>query len=81
VAVGDHRHYRLHEIMPRHFIQTAKTTGMPEADVQTIFDALAADMPEAIVKACKALPEDFPETIRDSIVAGANQRLKRMAAG
>jgi len=54
---------------------------MPEADVQTIFDALAADMPEAIVKACKALPEDFPETIRDSIVAGANQRLKRMAAG
>jgi len=79
MAVGDKRHYRLHDIMPRHFIQTAKTAGMPEADVQDIFDALAADMPKAIDNVCKALPEDFPETIRDSIVAGANQRLKRIA--
>ncbi len=81
MAVGDNRHYRLHEIMPRHFIQTAKTAGMPEVDVQATFDALAADMPEAIDNVCKALPEDFPETIRDSIVAVVDQRLKRIAAG
>ncbi len=81
MAVGDNRHYRLHEIMPLHFVQTAKTAGMPEVDVQAIFDALADDMPEAIDSVCKALPEDFPESIRDSIVAGANQRLKRIAAG
>jgi len=81
MAVGDNRHYRCHDIMPRHFIQTARTAGMPEADVQAIFDALAVDMPESINKVCKALPEDFPETVRDSIVAGANQRLKRIVAG
>lgn len=80
MAVGDNRHYRLHEIMPRHFLQTAKTAGMPAADVQAIFDVLIADMPGAIDTVCKALPDNFPEPLRDSIVTGANQRLKRIDA-
>jgi len=80
MAVGDNRHYRLHEIMPRHFIQTATAAGMPAADVQAIFDVLSVDMPRAIDTVCKALPNDFPEPVRDSIVAGVNQRLKHLAA-
>ena len=80
MSVGDNRHYHLHEIMPRHFIQTAKTAGMPAADVRAIFDVLIADMPGAIDTVCKVLPDNFPEPIRDSIVAGVNQRLKRIGA-
>jgi len=80
MAIGDNRHYHLHEIMPRHFIQSATTAGMPAADVQFIFDELAADMPGAIDTVCNALPDGFPDPIRDSIVAGAKQRLERIAA-
>ena len=76
MAIGDNRHYRLHDIMPRHFFQTAATAGMPIADVQVIFDELAADMPGAIDTVCNALPDGFPDPIRDSIVAGAYQRLR-----
>ena len=79
MAVGDNRHYRLHEIMPRHFAQTATTAGMPVADVQAVFDELAADMPGAIDTVCNALPDGFPYPIRDSIAAGAHQRLKLIA--
>jgi serine/threonine-protein kinase HipA len=81
MAIGDNRHYRLHEIIPRHFLQTAKAAGMPEADVHAMFDALAIDMPKAIDKVCKALPEGFPAVILDSILAGINQRLKRIDVG
>jgi serine/threonine-protein kinase HipA len=80
MSVGDNRHYHLHEIMPRHFIQTAKTAGMPAADVQAIYDVLVADMPGAIDTVCKDLPDNFPEPIRDSIVAGVNKRLERIGA-
>ena len=80
MAIGDNRHYRLHEIMPRHFFQTATTAGMPTADVQSIFDELAADMPGAIDTVCNTLPDGFPDPIRDSIVAGTKQRLERIAA-
>jgi serine/threonine-protein kinase HipA len=80
MSVGDNRHYHLHEIMPRHFIQTAKTAGMPAADVQAIYDVLVADMPGAIDTVCKVLPDNFPEPIRDSIVAGVNKCLERIGA-
>jgi len=80
MAVGNSRHYRLHEIMPRHYIQSAARAGMPAATVQAILDEVADTMPRAIETACAAMPDNFPEQLRDSITRGALERLKRITA-
>ena len=81
MAAGENRHYRLHEIMPRHFLQTAAQIGMSLSVVNRILHELNGDMPVALEAACKALPGDFPEQLRDAIVGGAEQRLRLITAG
>ncbi len=78
MSVGKSRHYRLHEIMPRHFVESAAQAGMPATEVQAIFDQLASDLPAAIDTACAGVPDDFPDELRRSIAAGALQRLEHL---
>jgi serine/threonine-protein kinase HipA len=78
MAIGDSRHYRLHDIMPRHFIQSAARVGMPADVVQSIIDELKADMPAALDAVCNDLSAEFPDDLRDSICNGATQRLQRL---
>jgi serine/threonine-protein kinase HipA len=74
MAVGDSRHYRLHEIAPRHFVQTASSAGMPKATVDAVLGELAEALPKAIDNVCASLPADFPAPVRDTIAEGARQR-------
>jgi serine/threonine-protein kinase HipA len=76
MSVGDSRHFRLHEIMPRHFVESAAQAGMPATVVQAIFGELAADLP--VDTACAGLAEDFPVELLRSISGGALQRLQRI---
>jgi serine/threonine-protein kinase HipA len=76
LAVGDNRHYVVHEIMPRHFVQTAAKSGIPESLVQRIFDeVLEAEQP-AVSKVMKDLPAGFPQNLSESIVGGLRSRLR-----
>lgn len=76
MAVGNNRHYRLHEIMPRHFLQTAAGAGMPVAVVQAILGEVADCMPAALDAVCNTLPADFPDAIRDAVSGGVAHRLR-----
>lgn len=78
MSVGKGRHYRLHEIMPRHFIESARKAGMPAVAVEDIFDELENDLPGALEAACAELPDDFPNKMRDSVTGAAMQRLERI---
>ncbi|HSH43464.1 MAG TPA: type II toxin-antitoxin system HipA family toxin [Arenicellales bacterium] len=78
MAAGDKRHYRVHDILPRHFVQTADRAGMPEETVHEILQELYERMPGAIQAVCDNLPCDFPDALRKAIVGGIEQRLRRM---
>lgn len=80
MSVGNSRHYRIYEIMPRHFVESAAQAGMPATVVQAIFEELSVDLPAAVDTACASLPEDFPVALRRSISDGARQRLERAMA-
>ena len=80
MAVGDSRHYRLHEVGPRHFEQTAARAGMPKATVDGILDELVHALPRAIDTVYESLSAGFPAPVRDAIAEGAHQRLKIAAA-
>jgi len=79
MAAGTSRHYHLHRIMPRHFVESATAAGMPAEVVEEVLDELAEDTPRAIDTVCNALPDGFPEAIRAAITGGAMQRLERIA--
>ena len=76
LAVGDSRHYVVHEIMPRHFLQTATKSGMPASVVQSILDELLESAQTAVSKVMEGLPAGFPAELARSIVGGLRSRLR-----
>lgn len=76
MAVGNNRHYALSTILPRHFAESAQQAGMPSQDVEGIFRELHETVPLAIANVRKSLPTQIPTHISDSIIGGAEQRLK-----
>ncbi|MCP5145765.1 MAG: type II toxin-antitoxin system HipA family toxin [Gammaproteobacteria bacterium] len=76
MSVGENSHYHVHEILPRHFHQTAMLAGIPEAMVDTALDEISSALPAAIDVAVAQLPQGFPTQTRDAIAEGALMRLK-----
>jgi serine/threonine-protein kinase HipA len=79
MAVGDNRHYVIDSIVPRHFLQTAASSGVPAALVQAILDELDSDADRAIDAALTGLPPKFPEGMVASVVKGIRRRLRLFA--
>lgn len=78
MAVGDKRHYVVHTILGRHFLQTAKSCGLPDKTVKDTIEGLADTGGKAIEQVLGSLPKSFPEKIAASIVEGAMRRLKSL---
>lgn len=79
MAVGDRRHYRIHQILPRHFVQTAARAGIGGSIIERVFEDLLATTPQALTTVGEELPADFPEELFRSVVNGAEQRLGVLA--
>jgi serine/threonine-protein kinase HipA len=76
MAVGDKRHYRLDEITPRHFLQTAKPCGIPKATATAVLEEVADIAAAAMESAASSMPKGFPEALVASITKGARGRLE-----
>ena len=74
MSVGSNNHYQVHGVQSRHFRQTAEQAGLAEGMVEIALAQISETLPDAIAAVCKALPDDFPEALRDSIAAGALKR-------
>jgi serine/threonine-protein kinase HipA len=70
MAVGNTRHYVLHTIAPRHFVETAKASKLP-VRAETILDEVADAAGAAMDKVLSALPKHFPQKMANSIRQGA----------
>jgi serine/threonine-protein kinase HipA len=79
MAVGDQRHYRIDEITPRHFVQTAERCRLPKGLAESILAELAPDASRALAEVEARLPPDFPEPIASSILQGVRRRLRTFA--
>jgi serine/threonine-protein kinase HipA len=76
MAVGTSRHYRVDEIAPRHFLQTARLCDIPAKVAEGVLEQIADTAPRAVEKTLAGLPKGFPEPLARSIVTAARQRLK-----
>lgn len=75
MSVGKNRHYRITEIMGRHFVQTGKAAGLSSQVIKTAITDLLDRAPAAPAAALAQMPKDFAEALHGSIAAGLNQRL------
>ncbi|MFM6830081.1 MAG: type II toxin-antitoxin system HipA family toxin [Novosphingobium sp.] len=76
MSVGKSRHYRILEVVGRHFVQSGKTAGLgPTLMNKAITDILerAKDAPN---KALSLMPGDFAQEVHDSIAASMPARLR-----
>ena len=78
MAVGTNRHYVVHTIVGRHFVQTAGACGLPDNMVIDLIAELTDTAVATIDRTLAALPKGFPEAIAASIAGGAKQRLKAL---
>ena len=78
LAVGDNNHYVVDTILPRHFIQTGETAGIPAATTEDILRELQARVPAALEATRQELPAGFPDAIVNSIYNGMLNRLRRI---
>jgi serine/threonine-protein kinase HipA len=72
MAIGDHRHYRLREIAPRHFHQTGRKAGLHETDIDELFEDISASLHKVLETAGRAakaarMPSKTAETILDGV--------------
>ena len=75
MAVGANRHYAVHEILPRHFVQSAARAKVGETVVRDAVDQLSAVAERAVNEVMTQLADDFPGGVAESIATGLRQRL------
>lgn len=79
MSVGKSRHYAIHDIAPRHFVQTADSAGVGTPAMKTIFEDIAANAERQAQAAIAALPCGFPEQLVTSTMAAISHRTRLIA--
>lgn len=77
-VVSKNRHYALHDIQPRHWLEMGRRCGV---DAHAIAGELCAQAPAAIAAVSAMLPTDFPDAVSEPIFAGLAKAASGLIAG
>jgi serine/threonine-protein kinase HipA len=80
MSVGKNRHYDVHGIMPRHFLQTADLAGVGLPTMRSIIEDLGEGAQRKAATVIEALPQDFPVQLIDSVMTAISERSRLLAA-
>jgi serine/threonine-protein kinase HipA len=79
MSVGKNRHYDIHEIMPRHFLQTADLARIGLPAVRSIIENMGEVAPRKAAAVIEALPQNFPGQLIDSVMRAINERSRLLS--
>lgn len=80
MSAGINRHYRMSEIMGRHFVQTGKAAGLGARIMRDAITELLDRAPEAIARTRAEMPAGFAIAIHEGIAAAIDKRLPHLAS-
>ncbi|GJL55536.1 MAG: toxin HipA [Nitrospirales bacterium] len=78
MSIGTSRHYRVSEIIRRHFIQTGDAAGLPKALIRESIEEMVDRGKTAIHTIESELPTDFPEVIHTAVRDALIDRLAKL---
>lgn len=74
LAMSVDGHYRINEIVPRHFLQAAKAAGFGVALAEEVLAEIAERIESALEKTVERMPPDFPKALAQTVADGVRQR-------
>jgi serine/threonine-protein kinase HipA len=77
MAIGDNRHYRVNEILRRHWRQTASNSKF--ADIDELLDEICSAVPNVIESVSGDVPSDFPASVSDDIFLAMKKRAIKLS--
>ncbi len=80
MSPGRRNHYRLDQVVARHFVQSAKAGGIGEGLTMNFLRETAAHVDDALEETLCQLPKGFPEDLASSISGGIKRRTRRITA-
>ena len=75
---GKNRHYFWDNILPRHFVETAKRVGFDVGEMEKIIEQTKLSFPVALNKTISELPQSFPRKIVEPIKKYSLLKLDRL---
>ena len=78
MAMGDKRRYRIEEIAPRHFEQTARRAGFSVATLHEVMKETTEALPDALRGARSGMDGAVPEAMMESIAGAAERRAEQI---
>nr|WP_292419218.1 HipA domain-containing protein [Mesorhizobium sp.] len=79
MSVGKSRHYSIHEIMPRHFMQTTEIAGLGTPLMRRIIEDIAENAEKQADAAISSLRRGFPEQLVASVKSAIGKRALLLA--
>lgn len=79
MSVGKNRHYAIHDIVPRHFMQTADFAGVGTPVTKAILEDIAANAERQAEAVIAALPNGYPDQLLTSTMAAISHRARLVA--
>ena len=80
MSVGDNNHYKINEITPRHFLQTAGRCSFDQSRIVAELETLLDTGQKAVAECIDVMPKRFPTVLIDSVSASIHRRLQTIAA-
>jgi serine/threonine-protein kinase HipA len=74
MSVGDSRHYKMADILGRHFVQTGERSGLSKPIIYKIIEEIIEEAPQVLERLENKLPSDFSEDIHVSVRAAMIKR-------
>lgn len=78
MSVGDKRYYKIKEIYPRHWLQTAKEVKFSSNEMDSILEQVAQKTNDVIQNL--KIPHGFPSEVADPILLGMQKAAKILSA-
>lgn len=76
---GKNAHWKMREILPRHWHELAKRNGIASTGVESPYEQVIEQTQGVIERVSKSLPKDFPMQVCTSIFEGLSAAAKRYA--
>lgn len=79
MSVGKNRHYAIHDIVPRHFMQTADIAGVGTPTMKAIFEDIQTNAERQVQAVITSLPGNFPDQLVTATMAAISHRVRVIA--